>query len=115
MEKFIVLYGAGGYDGDDNYCFGNANLVGIAETRKDAIRLAKEEAEKIADEFFPVMPDPEEYNVTDDLEEYTKERNKTLDCEEELDSDGNLETIKIYHNDDMFPHFGIVRIIKTEV
>lgn len=116
MEKFIVIYGAGGYDGDDNYCFGNTDVVGLANNRAEAERIAREQAKELANEFMPENPTEDEMPYgCDSLEEYNKQRIEALDIEEERNEDGELLDIIITHDDDMFPHFACIRVTKITV
>ena len=112
MEKFIVIYMAGGYDGDDNYCFGNTDIVAVKDTYGDAELIARQEVNNIAESFANV--DPEEFSE----EEYTEMVNEAkahLDIEETFDNDGHFVEATITHNDDMFPHLGMVKIIKIMI
>lgn len=115
MEKYVVVYGCSGYDGDDDYCFGNAGLVAICGDRAEAERRAREEAEEIANDFFPPYPEGGDADYT--REEWEKDRAEAIEIEDEYDEadEGNLAAIHITHNDEMFPHHGTVRIIRTEI
>lgn len=112
MEKFIVIYMAGGYDGDDNYCFGNTDIVAVKDTYDEAELVARQEVNDIAESFANVNPD--EFSE----EEYTEMVNEAkthLDIEETFDEDGRFTEASISDNDEMFPHFGMVKIIKINL
>lgn len=117
MEKFLILWSACGYDGDDDYCFGNMELEAIANTREEAEEVALKAAKAIAEDYLPETPteDNEAWDWVDRPEEYAEYRNKKIDFEEELDKENHLELIRITHYDDMFPHIGLVRIVKVDL
>ena len=100
MKKFIILYGAYGYDGDDDFLFGQADFVAIKDTRKEAEARAEEEAQDIVRDFT--------------IEEDGEVTNKIY-VEREHDGEGNLTLIRVDEPDEMFPHQAIVRIVEVDL
>lgn len=114
MKRYLVLYGAGGYDGDDDFCYGNADWISVREDRKTAEVDAQEEANKLAEEFFPSDPyiedDPEYGEV-----QWRAAMSRCIDIEEHRDAEGILTDIEITHRDEMFPHHAVVRVAEIDV
>ena len=110
MSKFIVLYSSSGYDGDDAYMFGETDIHAIEETREQAEKKALALVEDLKNEYIP----PAFYEEVGVPNAWNEAVENLLTVETEENALGEIVVWRIEHNDEMFPHLGIVKIIMVQ-